>query len=64
MFMNPLDYYTLRDHIAGDLRRGLVEPTPEAIAESIRTGARVTPSVAAEFADRFFADLQRHRERP
>jgi hypothetical protein len=24
----------------------------------------VTPSVAAEFADRFFADLQRHRERP
>ena len=64
MNMAPIEYYTLRDHIAGDIRRGLVEPTPEAIAASIRSGAYVTPSVAAEFAERFFDDLQRHMQRP
>jgi hypothetical protein len=63
MQLTTLEYYTLRDHIAGDIRRGMVEPTPEAITASVRSGARVTASTAAEFAERFFRDLQRHTER-
>jgi hypothetical protein len=63
MQMTPFDYYTIRNYVAADIRCGMVEPTPEAIAASVRTGARVAPSVAAEFAERFFDDLKRHLDR-
>jgi hypothetical protein len=61
--MNDYDYYTIRDHVAGDIRCGVVQPTPDAVAASVRSGARVAPSVAAEFAERFFNDLERHMNR-
>ena len=39
MFMNPIDYYSLRDHIAGDIMHGRLDPTPEAISRSVRSGS-------------------------
>jgi len=63
MELTPLAYYTLRDRIAGDIRHGVVEPTPEAIAASVVSGARVTASTAADFAERFFQDIRRHLDR-
>jgi hypothetical protein len=60
MFMNPIDYYSLRDHIACDIMHGRLDPTPEAISRSVRSGAGVTLAVAADFTERFFDDIQRH----
>ena len=63
MRLTPLQYFTLRDNIAGDIRRGMCQPTPDAIAASVRSGAGVTASAAADFAELFFQDLQRHAGR-
>ncbi len=63
MELTPLAYYTLRDRIAGDILHGVVEPTPEAIVASVVSGARVTASTAADFAERFFQDIRRHLDR-
>ncbi len=59
MRMDAIDYFSLRDSIAGDLRRGLVEQTAAAIAQSVETGAYVDKLTAAEFTERFFNDLRR-----
>jgi hypothetical protein len=60
MELTPLQYFTLRNNIAGDIRRGMCQPTPDAIAASVRSGAGVTASTAADFTERFFDDLSRH----
>lgn len=57
--MPALQYFTLREHISADLRRGILEQSAEGIAKSIASAARVDKATAAEFTERFFNDLKR-----
>ena len=57
--MPALQYFTLREHIAADLRRGILEQSAESIAKSIASAAQVDKATAAEFTERFLNDLKR-----
>jgi len=57
MSLTPLSYFTIREHMAADLRRGLVDATPEALCERMRACALVDRAEAAEFTQRFLDDI-------
>ena len=61
--ISDLNYYTLRDHIAGDLMRGILDQKMESVMNSVRSGALLSASDAADFTVRFFSDLKRHVSR-
>ena len=54
MDLTAFELCTLRDNVVGDIRRGFLRPTPEAIAEAVRTGAKLNSATAARFIERFF----------
>lgn len=54
------NYFAIREELAADLRRGIVQPTPEALTDQIALGAGVDRAQAAECAERFLADLHRN----
>jgi hypothetical protein len=56
-------YEYIRENLAGDIRRGIIHPTRAAIVAGILAGARVSPVIAREFADRFLDDVRRHADR-
>ena len=57
------NYFAIREELAADLRRGIVQPTPEALTDRIALGAGVDRAQASECAERFLADVQRGLER-
>jgi len=59
MSLTPLSYFTIREHMAADLRRGLVDANPEALCERVRICALKNRAEAAEFTERFLADIAR-----
>lgn len=58
--MDSLAYHVARGHLIHDVRHGAVQLDPHVLAEHIETCASVPREVAAEWAARFLADLQRH----
>ncbi len=56
---HPVAYYNFRDNLAADLRAGLVGPTPGAMLDRARACAGVEPGRAAQWVERFYADMGR-----
>jgi hypothetical protein len=64
--MNPesdVDYYTFRDHLAADIKKGDVAMDPRSLIEHARSCAGIDLAEAAEWVERFQRDAARHVER-
>jgi hypothetical protein len=59
MTISTIEYLNLRDRVAGDIRRGIIHPSIQGIADGVKYGANLTHNEAAEFTERFFFDLRR-----
>jgi len=58
-----LEYFNFRDNLAGDIRAGLVQQSPEALMHRARTCSGVDVAQSAEWTERFWNDLKRGLER-
>ncbi len=58
-----LEYFSYRDRLAGDIRDGLIEPTPEALSAALEQRAGLQPFDAAHVMSRFLGDLGRGLKR-
>lgn len=56
-----LAYYTARDNLAGDVRRGLVRPSIDGLHAALVERGGINTAVAAEWTERFLGDLARER---
>lgn len=57
-----LGYWTFRDRMAADVRRGLVAPSINEIHRAAMERGGLGPAQATEWTERFLADVKRHRE--
>jgi hypothetical protein len=58
-----LKYYDLRDHIAGDLLRGIAPQHIDGLVEHLRERGGLTRGGAAQTVERFMLDLRRELAR-